>query len=129
MADKGSNRRSSEVSVPLLASAALALLTTGCRRPEPQRCVDEQNRVVDASFCKGLPQNMNSTSTPHAGYYPYHFYYGGSGGFAPGSIVSGGSATPLSGHSYSTSSRGGFGSSFGGGDSGGAHGGSGGGGE
>ncbi len=115
-------KRSVSVSAPLLASAALALLTTGCRQREPQRCVDENNRVVDPSFCEARPANYGT------GYYPYHYYYGGSGGFAPGGYVTGGSTTPLAGHSYSTTTRGGFGSSGGGGDSsGGGHGGSGGG--
>ena len=120
-------RRSLQVSAPLLASAALALLTTGCRQREPQRCVDENNKVVDPSFCANQPQAGTNNNFAHPGYWPYHFYYGGGGGFAPGSIVSGGSVMPLAGHSYSTTTRGGFGSSFGGGDSsGGGHGGSGG---
>ncbi len=129
-------KRSVHVSAPLLASAALALATTGCRHPEPQRCVDEKNHVVDQSFCQaqGLAQPQNGLSNSQInnqpvspGYWPYHFYYGGYGGFTPGSIATGGSSIPLSGHSYSTSVRGGFGSSFGGGDAaGGGHGGGGG---
>jgi hypothetical protein len=110
-------RRSAHVVAPLLASAAVALLT-GCRSQEMQRCVDENNRIVDPSLCK-------TPSAPRA--HGYHFYYGGSGGYVPGSYVRGGSAYPLSGHSYSTTSgtsRGGFGSSFGGeGGEGGGHGG------
>ena len=108
-------KRSTHVSAPLLASAALAVLTTGCHQHEPQRCVDENNRVVDPSFCANAPKpggTNNNYGNP--GFWPYHFYYGGSGGFAPGTIVSGGSLTPLAGHSYSTTTRGGFGSSFGG---------------
>jgi hypothetical protein len=54
--------------------------------------------------------------------FPYHYYYGGLGGYALGSIVSGGSFFPTEGRSYATSSgritRGGFGSSF---SEGGAH--------
>jgi hypothetical protein len=119
-------KRSVNVSAPLLASAALALLTTGCRRQEPQRCVDENNHVVDQSFCQNAPQANSNNNNYHPGYWPYHYYYGGYGGFTPGSIVSGGSNIPLAGHSYSTTVRGGFGSSFGGGDSSGGHGGSGG---
>ena len=53
----------------------------------------------------------------------YRYYYGGLGGYALGSIVSGGSYAPVPGHSYSATSaaaarpvsgtsRGGFGSSF-----------------
>jgi hypothetical protein len=119
-------KRSAQVSAPLLASAALALLTTGCRPTEPKRCVDENNHVVDQSFCQSQPNPNQPGYRPGIGYWPYHYYYGGSGGFVPGSIVSGGSNTPLAGHSYSTTSRGGFGSSFGGGDSSGGHGGGGG---
>jgi hypothetical protein len=48
-------------------------------------------------------------------YYPYRYYYGGAGGYAIGTPVSGGDFAPVSGHSYATSTtRGGFGSSGGG---------------
>lgn len=130
-------KRSLQVAAPLLASTAIALLTTGChQQPEPQRCVDEQNRVVAASFCANLPQagNQQNVYRPgFPGYIPYHYYYGGYGGFAAGAIAGGGSRTPLLGHAYSTSStsRGGFGSTFSGGhggegEGGGGHGGGGG---
>jgi hypothetical protein len=116
-------RRSAHVFAPLLASAALAL-ATGCNSADPQRCVDEQNHVVDPKFCANLPPGAISSGTSRNGggyfggnglFYPhlYRNYYGGS--FLPGGIVSGGSYTPLAGHSYSFSSgtsRGGFGSSF-----------------
>jgi len=134
-------RRSTYVFAPLLAATAVAL-STGChQQPEPQRCVDEQNHVVDQKFCANLPPGAISSgnSTNGGGYYGanglfiphmYRSYYGGLGGYALGSIVSGGSYAPVSGHSYSPSShafstsssgtsRGGFGSSFSGGDSGG----------
>ncbi len=121
-------KRSVQVSAPLLASAALALLTTGCRQPEPKRCVDENNHVVDQSFCANAPQGTNLDNYHPGGVWPYHYYYGGGGGFTPGAIVTGGSNTPLAGHSYSTTTRGGFGSSFGGsGEGSGGHGGGGGG--
>ena len=119
-------KRSLQVSAPLLASAALAVLTGCHQRPEPQRCVDDQNHVVDPKFCANLPQPAPNQQN-HVGYgplfLPYHYIYGGSGGFTPGAIVTGGSLTPLAGHSYSSTVRGGFGSTFGGGDSSsGAHG-------
>ncbi len=127
-------RRSAYVFAPLLASAAVAL-SSGCHRADPQRCVDEHNVVVDPKFCENLPPGAISSGTPtnHGGYYGnggifmphmYRNYYGGVGGYALGSIVNGGSFTPVPGHSYSTggrgmstsgTSRGGFGSSFGGG--------------
>lgn len=129
-------RRSLQVTAPLLAATAAALLATGCHQPEPRRCVDDQNRVVDPSFCANLPQGQgqpNNYRPGFPGYLPYRYYYGGSGGFAPGAIVNGGSYAPLAGHSYSGSTatggttRGGFGSSFGGGgEGGGGHGGGGG---
>jgi hypothetical protein len=121
------SRRSTHVAAPLLAAAALALVTTGCRQTQPKRCVDAQNRVVDPSFCEVPNQNPNN-SYYHGSSWPFHYYYGGSGGYAPGSFVSGGSNVPRAGVSYSTTARGGFGSSFGGGgsDGGAGHGGSGG---
>lgn len=117
-------RRSRHVLAPLLASTAVALLA-GCRGPEMQRCVDENNHVVDPAFCKNLPpgstQPLSSGGNGSGGggyiFIPhvYRYYYGGGGGYSLGSSVTGGSYAPLSGHSYSTTSgtaRGGFGSSF-----------------
>ena len=75
-----------------------------------QRCVDEHNVVVDESLCKAQQQ-----PNPAGGFYPmpFHWYYGGWGGYGLGSVVGGGGFVPLSGHSYaSPTSRGGFGSSF-----------------
>jgi hypothetical protein len=121
-------KRSAHVAAPLLAAVALAL-NSGCRKPEMQRCVDEHNVVVDDSHCANLPasQQMQRQTDGHGGFLPffipYHYYYGGLGGYALGSLVSGGSYSPMSGRSYATSSghvtRGGFGSSF---SSSGAHG-------
>jgi len=119
-------RRSAYLAAPLLASAAVAVLS-GCRTAEPKRCVDESNHLVDPSFCKDLPGNqpVAGSLNNNGGYYNqgiffphfYRYYYGGIGG-GIGSVVSGGSYTPLAGHSYAISgtSRGGFGSSFGGGE-------------
>ena len=104
---------------------ALAFLA-GCREREMKRCVDEHNTVVDDSFCEnqqGQQQNNNNY------YHPimpgvFRYYYGGWGGYAPGSVVGGGGFAPMAGHSYaSPTTRGGFGSSFSGGDGG--HGGAG----
>jgi hypothetical protein len=104
-------RRSINVTAPLLAAAAISLLT-GCRRPEMQRCVDENNNVVDDSFC----QNQTAQQRPNGqgGFVvfpsPYRYYYGGWGGYTIGTPAGGGSYTPVAGSSYVT--RGGFGSSF-----------------
>jgi hypothetical protein len=105
-------KRSAQVTAPLLAAAALSLLT-GCRRPEMQRCVDEHNNVVDDSFCKNQP-NAQQRPDGHGGFLPlfipYRYYYGGWGGYGLGSQVGGGGYSPTPGRSYTT--RGGFGSSF-----------------
>ena|ERR1019366_1408303 len=120
-------KRSLQVSAPLLAAVALSV-STGCRKPDMQRCVDEQNRVVADSLCQN-PNTQQSVRNATGGfYYPYRYYYGGYGGYGLGTPVTGGGYAPITGHSYSSSTtRGGFGSSFGGGgDSSGGHGGSGG---
>jgi hypothetical protein len=119
-------KRSLNVSAPLLASAALTLLTA-CRNPQMQRCVDQNNHVVDGSLCRNQP-NQSGSSGSGIGYIPmpYRYYYGGGGSYDLGSTVTGGGYVGTPGVSYSTT-RGGFGSTFGGGDSdgSGAHGGSG----
>jgi hypothetical protein len=77
-------------------------MTMGCRKPEMQRCIDQQNAVVDDDLCQS-----DAATTPT----PYRYYYGGNGDYEIGGLVAGGSFTPVPGHSYSTK-RGGFGSSF-----------------
>jgi hypothetical protein len=90
-----------------------------------QRCVDEQNRVVDDSLCANQPNQPQQQQRTASGgaFVPiipiYHYYYGGWGGYGLGSVVGGGSYTPAAGRSYATRSgvttRGGFGSSYSGG--------------
>jgi len=116
-------KRSVQVAAPLLASAALALLA-GCRKPEMQRCVDENNHVVADNLCQqsGQPQQRPDG---HGGFFflpmPYRYYYGGSGGYGIGSPVGGGAFSAAPGHSYANSTtRGGFGSTMRGGGSSGA---------
>ena len=105
-------KRSLHVSAPLLAATALTLVT-GCRKPEMQRCVDEQNRVVSDSFCQNPQRGLGQNGVPMP---LYRYYYGGFGGYNLGTPVTGGSYNAISGHSYATgTTRGGFGSSFGGG--------------
>jgi hypothetical protein len=110
-------KRSAKVTAPLLASVALAM-TTGCRKPEMQRCVDENNRVVDDSLCANQPQGQTQQRPDgHGGFIPfiplYHYYYGGWGGYGFGTLVGGGTTTPDPARSYTTRSgvttRGGFG--------------------
>jgi len=112
-------KRSLQVSAPLLAAVALSV-STGCRKPEMQRCVDEQNRVVADNLCQNPGSQQPIRNSTGGFYYPYRYYYGGLGGYALGSIVNGGNYAPLAGHSYSSSTtRGGFGSTHsGGGESG-----------
>ena len=100
-------KKSATVAAPLLASAALTMLT-GCRQEQMQRCVDEHNVVVDDSLCEMQPQR-----NPNGGFYPnpFRYYYGGVGNYFPGSVASGGGFSPVAGFEYATS-RGGFGSSF-----------------
>jgi hypothetical protein len=119
-------KRSTKVTAPLLASLALAM-TTGCRKPEMQRCVDENNKVVDDKLCADQPAQADDQQHQNPGvgggfipYVPlYHYYYGGWGGYALGSLVGGGSTRPAEGHSYINSTgvktgtvRGGFGRSM-----------------
>jgi len=88
-------KRSAQVVAPLLAAAALSLLT-GCRRPQMKRCVDENNKVVDDSFCDNPNQQQNNNALfPHT----YHLYYGGWGGYGVGSTAGGGSYSPTPGAS------------------------------
>ena len=118
-------KRSTQVAAPLLASAALAFLA-GCRSHEMKRCVDDHNVVVDDSHCNAQQQPNQQQQNGGVGFYPvpYRWYYGGWGGYSPGTAVGGGTYTPAAGHSYSSGTeRGGFGSTFSGSDGG--HGGAG----
>ena len=117
-------RRSKCVAAPILASAAVALLS-GCK-PDMQRCVDENNRVTDPSHCNTLQSGSTQTTVAPGGGHFYRWYYGGGGSYAAGSVATDGSLVPEAGHSYSVTNgtaRGGFGSSFGGDGEGGGHGG------
>ena len=126
-------RSSTQVAAPLLAAAALSMLT-GCQKPQMQRCVDENNHVVDDSLCANLPANQQGVQQRPDGHgsvlpviIPYRSYYGGWGGYGLGTLVGGGGYTPVAGRSYANRSgvtiRGGFGKSF---SEGGSHGSSGG---
>jgi len=77
-------------------------MTIGCRKPEMQRCVDQQNAVVADDLCHDDGATESSA---------HRYYYGGTGDDVVGSLVAGGSFAPVPGHSYSTA-RGGFGSTF-----------------
>jgi hypothetical protein len=108
-------KRSVQVAAPLLAAAALTF-STGCTKPEMQRCVDEQNTIVDDDLCHatGEQRVLNSRVQPPN----YRYYYGGTGTTEPGTKVAGGSLQSDPNHTYkiansSGTRRGGFGSTYG----------------
>lgn len=120
-------KRPAHIATPLLAAAAISLLS-GCRPKEMQRCVDETGKVVADSFCAGQPAAPERRPDGHGGFlflpHIYRPYYGGMGGFVIGDRVSGGSFNAAPGVHYSSPSsrgffggsgisRGGFGGSFG----------------
>jgi hypothetical protein len=107
-------KRSAQVAAPLLAAAALTF-TTGCRKPDMQRCVDDQNVIVDDDLCHatGEQRVLNSRVQPPN----YRYYYGGTGTTEPGTKATGGSPQPDPTHTYkiatsSVTTRGGFGSTY-----------------
>jgi hypothetical protein len=77
-----------------------------------QRCVDEQNMVVDDDLCHAVNEQrtLGSTATRST----FRYYYGGTGSAESGTIAEGGSYEPDQGHTYkvanSPTTRGGFGS-------------------
>ena len=90
-------------------------MASGCQRPEMQRCVDEQNMVVDDDLCHavGEQRTLGSTATPST----FRYYYGGTGSTESGTTAQGGSYAPDSGHTYkvansSVTTRGGFGNTY-----------------
>jgi len=122
-------KKSKSVPLTILASVA-ALAMSGCsRKTELQRCVDQQQRIVDDRLCdqqQSLQQQPNRTPYYPRAYYPYHWWYGGSSGGRFGDSIVGGAANPTRGFSsiragssgsgaHGGTSRGGFGSSMGGG--------------
>ena len=109
-------RRSSQVATPLLVAAALTL-ATGCQRPEMQRCVDEQNMVVDDDLCHAVGEQRTLGGNPHKPEV-YRYYYGGTGSAEAGTTAENGSFEPDPTRSYkiansSVTVRNGFGSKYG----------------
>jgi len=103
-------KKSSSITLGLLAAAAL-MATTGCsRRTEVRECVDKDHRIVEPALCQQQEENRQRGGYM-GGYYPYLWHYGGSSGGRLGDAVMGGSSTPTPGMSAVT--RGGFGSSMG----------------
>lgn len=78
------SRRSQAVQLVLFASVIATL--DGCGSPPTRRCVDEYDTLAD---------NRNCESSIYGGLHHYHYYYGGPRGyFAPGTRMTGGSASP-----------------------------------
>ncbi len=72
-------------------------MLAGCKQQQMKRCVDQNNVVVDNSFCENQPNQPGQQNNNY--YHPlslafYRYYYGGAGGFSPGTIVTGGGFTP-----------------------------------
>jgi len=86
-------KRSRTVELFLVVSAAAVLTDCSPDTASVRRCVDENNTVVDSQNCR-VSQGQ-----------PYHWYYGGSSGYAPiGTRVSGGSISPGAGSGEAESS-------------------------
>ena len=105
-------RRTTQVSVPFFAVAAVVLLS-GCRKTDMRRCVDMQNMVVAEELCRVTGEQRILGQRPRpAGSYRY--YYGGEGSHDAGTLAAGGDYLPAQGHSYETIriKRGGFGESW-----------------
>jgi hypothetical protein len=107
-------KRSAQVAAPLLAAAALTF-ASGCRKPEMQRCIDDQNTVVDDDLCHAIGEQrvLGSRVQPPN----YRYYYGGTGSTEPGTKVADGSFEPDPTHTYKVANspvtrRGGFGSTY-----------------
>ncbi len=110
-------KKSSNITLGLLATLAVAF-TSGCNRTAERRdCVDEQNRIVGQDNCVNAETQRRGG---YGGYIPYHWLYGGSSGGRVGDTVFNGNSAPgmrggSSMGSPSGTTRGGFGSFFGGG--------------
>lgn len=91
-------RRSFQLAALLFAVAALAFMA-GCRKPEMQRCVDQDQIVVDDDLCHATGEQRILGQKPKPA-STYHYYYGGTGSTEPGTRATGGSYIRLSGHTY-----------------------------
>jgi len=136
-------KKSKSVILGALALAAAASMI-GCdddKQQDVKSCVDKNNQIVDDRFCQAQPQTANGQN-PNDDHLLrdiliYHYVFGGTFNSRPGYVYGGGyrpvspsviyvspySSTGStirsygSARSYSSVSRGGFGSSFSGGHS------------
>lgn len=92
-----------KTAAPLLAAAAITLMA-GCRKPEMQRCVDQQNVVVDDDLCHAVGEQriLGKKPEPRSS---YRYYYGGTGSTAPGTVATGGSLMRERDHTYAVAGR------------------------
>ncbi len=111
-------KRTSHITLTLLAGMAVAF-TTGCHRHNERRdCVDDSSRLAGEQNC------ANAESLRHNGYVGplgYHWAYGGSSGGHIGDVVVGGNPMPGMGHAAGGAGgvgRGGFGATAGSGSGG-----------
>ena len=96
-------KRSIQIAVPLLAAAVFAT-TAGCRKTEMQRCVDQQNIVVDDDLCHATGEQRILGKKPEER-TSFRYYYGGSGSTEAGTQATGGSYLPDRNHTYSVAQR------------------------
>ena len=103
-------KRTSHITLGLLAGMALAF-TTGCHRHNERRdCVDDASRLAGEQNCMDADNQRKNGYMGHPG---YHWAYGGSSGGHIGDVVVGGNPVPGMGGAAGGVGRGGFGSSAG----------------
>lgn len=88
--------------VRLTLLSALALGVTGCAdKQEVQRCVDQNNTLVDEQECERAnqlkAQYQYHPPSPLPYWWYYHWVFGGRGGYSRGSVIYGGSMRPSTG--------------------------------
>jgi hypothetical protein len=84
---------------PTLFVSVSLVFVIGCRKPEMQRCVDQQNVVVDDDLCHAMGEQriLGKKPEPRAS---YRYYYGGTGSTEPGTVATGGSFMRERDHTY-----------------------------
>ena len=95
-------RKTAAIHLAFALAAASSLIGCAEEKTEIRRCVGEDSTVVEDERCEH-PTYVN-------GHPVFFWYYGGRGGYTPGSIAEGGSRTPTPGYrAVSPAARGGFG--------------------
>jgi hypothetical protein len=83
----------------LFFAGVLLVSTIGCRKPEMQRCVDQDHIVVDDDLCHATSEQRILGQKPKPS-GSYRYYYGGTGSTETGTIATGGSYMRLAAHTY-----------------------------